>query len=158
MSALDDASLDGAAGKTRIVISELPYQTNKAAFVQRVAELVDEGVLTGIADVRDESDRSGTRVVVELRRGVSARVVLGSLYKQTPLQVRGRRSCFGLFFPFFREDKKNPSKKTLKNQIPKKPKFHRPASPATWSPSSTAPLARCPCGRCCSSSSSSGRQ
>ena len=87
LSALDDASLDGALGKTRIVISELPYQTNKAAFVQRVAELVDEGVLTGIADVRDESDRSGTRVVVELRRGVSARVVLGSLYKQTPLQV-----------------------------------------------------------------------
>lgn len=88
LSALDDASLDGAAGKTRIVISELPYQTNKAAFVQRVAELVDEGTLTGIADVRDESDRAGTRVVVELRRGVSARVVLGSLYKQTPLQVR----------------------------------------------------------------------
>jgi len=94
LSALDDASLDGASGKTRIVISELPYQTNKAAFVQRVAELVDEGVLTGIADVRDESDRSGTRVVVELRRGVSARVVLGSLYKQTPLQVRGKRKRF----------------------------------------------------------------
>lgn len=97
LSALDDASLDGAAGKTRIVISELPYQTNKAAFVQRVAELVDEGALTGIADVRDESDRAGTRVVVELRRGVSARVVLGSLYKQTPLQVKR----YFFFFEFF---------------------------------------------------------
>ena len=99
LSALDDASLDGAAGKTRIVISELPYQTNKAAFVQRVAELVDEGALVGIADVRDESDRAGTRVVVELRRGVSARVVLGSLYKQTPLQVS---SLFFFFFFFSR--------------------------------------------------------
>lgn len=98
LSALDDASLDGAAGKTRIVISELPYQTNKAAFVQRVAELVDEGVLTGIADVRDESDRAGTRVVVELRRGTSARVVLGSLYKQTPLQVN-----FSFFLPYLRK-------------------------------------------------------
>lgn len=87
---IDDASLDGSGsgGKTRIVISELPYQTNKAAFVTRVAELVDEGSLTGIADVRDESDRSGTRVVVELRRGTPARVVLGQLYRQTPLQAR----------------------------------------------------------------------
>ena len=99
LSALDDASLDGSTGKTRIVISELPYQTNKAAFVQRVAELVDEGALTGIADVRDESDRAGTRVVVELRRGVSARVVLGSLYKQTPLQVK-RVVFFFLFSSF----------------------------------------------------------
>ena len=64
-----------------------------------MAELVDEGALVGIADVRDESDRAGTRVVVELRRGVSARVVLGSLYKQTPLQVS---SLFFFFFFFSR--------------------------------------------------------
>ena len=130
LSALDDASLDGAAGKTRIVISELPYQTNKAAFVQRVAELVDEGVLTGIADVRDESDRAGTRVVVELRRGVSARVVLGSLYKQTPLQVSFFffSSCSFFFFLVERErerEKKIDNSKTSTTTTKKKKKQAR---------------------------------
>lgn len=58
-----------AAPKTLLVMTELPYQTNKAALVEQIARLVDAGVLTGVADVRDESDRSGTRVVVELKRG-----------------------------------------------------------------------------------------
>ena len=166
LSALDDASLDGSTGKTRIVISELPYQTNKAAFVQRVAELVDEGALTGIADVRDESDRAGTRVVVELRRGVSARVVLGSLYKQTPLQVK-RVVFFFLFSSFssffFREREREEGKNQTKNSktstiTTTTNKNNRPASPATWSRSSTAPRGPCLCGRCSSSLSSSGRR
>ena len=166
LSALDDASLDGSTGKTRIVISELPYQTNKAAFVQRVAELVDEGALTGIADVRDESDRAGTRVVVELRRGVSARVVLGSLYKQTPLQVK-RVVFFFLFSSFssffFREREREEGKNQTKNSktstiTTTTNKNTRPASPATWSRSSTAPRGPCLCGRCSSSLSSSGRR
>ena len=166
LSALDDASLDGSTGKTRIVISELPYQTNKAAFVQRVAELVDEGALTGIADVRDESDRAGTRVVVELRRGVSARVVLGSLYKQTPLQVK-RVVFFFLFSSFssffFREREREEGKNQKKNSktstiTTTTNKNNRPASPATWSRSSTAPRGPCLCGRCSSSLSSSGRR
>ena len=115
ISALDDASLDGTGGKTRIVISELPYQTNKAAFVQRVAELVDEGALTGIADVRDESDRAGTRVVVELRRGVSARVVLGSLYKQTPLQVKKKNFFLSFFLVEGRKKKKKGKEEKTRN-------------------------------------------
>ena len=78
----------GGPGKARIVITELPYQTNKAAFVSRVAELVDEGVLTGVSDVRDESDRLGMRVVVEVRRGAAPAVVLNALFRHTSLQAR----------------------------------------------------------------------
>ncbi|KAK9837232.1 hypothetical protein WJX81_000248 [Elliptochloris bilobata] len=80
-----------ANGRPVIVITELPYQTNKAAFVADVARLVDEQKLIGISDVRDESDRDGMRVVVEVKRGSSASVVLNSLYKQTALQ--GRFPC-----------------------------------------------------------------
>ena len=86
-----DEADDGTAsssGRSRIVITELPYQTNKAAFVTRVAELVDDGTLPGVSDVRDESDRSGMRVVVEVRRGAYPRVVLNTLYKTTALQTR----------------------------------------------------------------------
>ena len=75
-------------GRARIVITELPYQTNKAGFVSRVAELVDAGVLTGVSDVRDESDRAGMRVVVEVRRGATPKVVLNALFRHTSLQAR----------------------------------------------------------------------
>ena len=89
-AAAADASDDDAAapGRALIAITELPYQTSKAGFVARVAELVDAGALPGVADVRDESDRTGTRVVVEVRKGASADVVLASLYRQTGLQSR----------------------------------------------------------------------
>ncbi|MBN9597686.1 MAG: DNA gyrase subunit A [Afipia sp.] len=70
-----------------IVVSEIPYQVNKASMVERIAELVREKKIEGIADLRDESDRDGYRVVVELKRDVVPEVVLNQLYKFTPLQT-----------------------------------------------------------------------
>jgi DNA gyrase subunit A len=70
-----------------IVVSEIPYQVNKAAMVERIAELVREKKIEGVADLRDESDREGYRVVVELKRDAMADVVLNQLYRFTPLQT-----------------------------------------------------------------------
>jgi DNA gyrase subunit A len=69
-----------------IIITELPYQTNKAALIEKIAELVNDKRIDGIADIRDESDRNGMRIVIELKRDAYPRVVLNNLYKQTPLQ------------------------------------------------------------------------
>ena len=69
-----------------IIITAIPYQVNKAAMVERIAELVREKRIEGIGDLRDESDRTGMRVVVELKRDASAEVVLNQLYRFTPLQ------------------------------------------------------------------------
>ncbi|MBW4516923.1 MAG: DNA gyrase subunit A [Timaviella obliquedivisa GSE-PSE-MK23-08B] len=77
----------GRPDREAIIITELPYQTNKAAMIERIAEMVNEHRLEGISDIRDESDRDGMRVVIELRRDAYARVVLNNLYKQTPLQA-----------------------------------------------------------------------
>ncbi len=73
--------------RTAIVVSELPYQVNKAAWVEKVAELVNQGKLEGIADLRDESDRTGMRVVIELKREVNPQTVLDGLYRQTALKT-----------------------------------------------------------------------
>ena len=73
--------------RERIVISELPYQVNKAAMVEKIALLMKEKRIEGISEVRDESDREGLRVVVELARGAAAHVVLNNLYKHTTLQT-----------------------------------------------------------------------
>ncbi|HEY3696323.1 DNA gyrase subunit A [Phenylobacterium sp.] len=70
-----------------IIITAIPYQVNKAALVERIAELVREKRIEGVADLRDESDRQGMRVVVELRRDASGEVVLNQLYRFTPLQT-----------------------------------------------------------------------
>ncbi len=70
-----------------IIISEVPYQVNKARMVERIAEVVREKLIEGIADLRDESDRDGVRVVVELKRDAVADVVLNQLYRYTPLQT-----------------------------------------------------------------------
>lgn len=70
-----------------IIITELPYQTNKAALIEKIAELVNDKKIEGIADIRDESDRDGMRIVIELKRDAYPRVVLNNLYKQTPLQA-----------------------------------------------------------------------
>jgi DNA gyrase subunit A len=70
-----------------IVITEIPYQVNKARMIERMAELVQEKTIEGIADLRDESDRHGVRVVVELKRDAMADVVLNQLYRYTPLQT-----------------------------------------------------------------------
>jgi DNA gyrase subunit A len=74
-----------------IVITEIPYQVNKARMIERMAECVREKIIEGIADLRDESDRDGVRVVVELKRDAMADVVLNQLFRFTPLQ-----SSFGV--------------------------------------------------------------
>ncbi|MFB8796286.1 MAG: DNA gyrase subunit A [Microcoleus sp.] len=76
----------GRPDKEAIIITELPYQTNKAALIEKIAELVNDKRLEGISDIRDESDRDGMRIVIELKRDAYPRVVLNNLYKQTPLQ------------------------------------------------------------------------
>ncbi|MEG4808831.1 DNA topoisomerase (ATP-hydrolyzing) subunit A [Microcoleus sp. F8-D3] len=73
--------------KTAIVVTEFPFQVNKAAWIEKVAELVNAGRLDGISDLRDESDREGIRVVVELKREFSPEAVLARLYQQTDLQT-----------------------------------------------------------------------
>jgi len=73
-------------GKERIIITELPYQVNKAVLQQKIAALVKEKKIEGITEIRDESDKDGMRVVIELRRGESGDVVLNNLYQQTQLQ------------------------------------------------------------------------
>ena len=70
-----------------IIITEIPYQVNKATMVERIAELVREKQIEGISDLRDESDRDGLRVVVELKRDAMPDVVLNQLYRFTPLQT-----------------------------------------------------------------------
>ncbi len=89
-----------------IVISEIPYQVNKALMIQKIADLVNEEKITGISDIRDESDRDGIRVIIELKRDAISNVVLSNLYKYTPLQtsiginnialVNGRPMVLGL--------------------------------------------------------------
>ncbi len=73
-------------GRQALIVDELPYQVNKKTFVEKIAELVNEKKIEGISDLRDESDKSGMRVVIELKRGEIAEVVLNNLYKQTQLQ------------------------------------------------------------------------
>lgn len=72
--------------KTAIIITELPYQVNKASWIEKVADLVNQGKIEGIADIRDESDREGIRVVIELKKDVSSSEILEKLYRYTPLQ------------------------------------------------------------------------
>lgn len=74
-------------GKQRIIVSEIPYQVNKAKLIEKIAELVREKKIDGITDLRDESDRTGMRIVIELRRDANANVLLNNLYKQTAMQT-----------------------------------------------------------------------
>ena len=78
--------IPGKSDRQMIVVDELPYQVNKKALLERIAEQVTEKRLEGISDIRDESDKQGIRVVIELKRGEIAEVVLNNLYKQTQLQ------------------------------------------------------------------------
>jgi DNA gyrase subunit A len=87
IAAIETIEHRGRPDRDAIIITELPYQTNKAALIERIAEMVNERRLDGIADIRDESDRDGMRIVIELRRDAYPRVVLNNLYKQTPLQA-----------------------------------------------------------------------
>ena len=78
-------------GKETILVHELPYQVNKAKLIEKIAELVRDKKIDGITHLRDESDRNGMRIVIEVRRDANANVILNNLYKQTPMQ-----STFGI--------------------------------------------------------------
>ncbi|WP_296126551.1 DNA gyrase subunit A [Pseudomonas sp. Ga0074129] len=78
--------IDKVGGRQQIIVSELPYQLNKARLIEKIAELVKEKKLEGITELRDESDKDGMRIVIELRRGEVAEVVLNNLYAQTQMQ------------------------------------------------------------------------
>jgi DNA gyrase subunit A len=82
---------DDKSGKARIIVTELPYQVNKARLLEKIAELVREKKIDGITDLRDESDRTGMRVVIELRRDVVPEVIVNNLFKMTAMQ-----SSFGI--------------------------------------------------------------
>jgi len=97
-------------GKEAIVLTELPYQVNKARLIEKIAELVRDKKIDGITELRDESDKDGMRVVIELRTGVVADVVLNNLYKQTPLQ-----SVFGINMVALRDGQ--PRLLTLKESL-----------------------------------------
>jgi len=79
------------AGRDRLVVTEIPFQVNKSRLIEKIAELVNDKLIEGIADIRDESDRDGMRLVIELKRDAPADVVLNQLFKHTPLQ-----STFGV--------------------------------------------------------------
>jgi DNA gyrase subunit A len=78
---------DTKRGGRAIVVTEIPYMVNKASLVERIAELVNEGKIDGVSDLRDESDRRGIRVVIELKKDAPEEVILNQLYKATPLQT-----------------------------------------------------------------------
>lgn len=80
------AEIEDMGGKARIIVNELPYQVIKARLIEKIAELVRDKKIDGITDLRDESDRNGMRIVIELRRDVNPNVVLNNLYKQTAMQ------------------------------------------------------------------------
>jgi DNA gyrase subunit A len=91
MRARTEIETDESNGKQTIVVNELPYQINKARLIEKIAELVKEKRIEGITELRDESDKDGMRIVIELRRGEVAEVVLNNLYQQTAMQ-----SVFGI--------------------------------------------------------------
>src|SRR5207237_9155194 len=69
-----------------IIVNEIPYQVNKARLIERIADLVNEKVIDDISDIRDESDRQGMRIVIELKRGAEPQIILNQLYKHTAMQ------------------------------------------------------------------------
>jgi DNA gyrase subunit A len=91
MRARSEIETSKRGDKMSIVVTEIPYQVNKAKLVERIADLVRDKVIEGISDLRDESDREGMRIVIELKRGEVPEVILNNLYKHTPLQ-----SSFGI--------------------------------------------------------------
>lgn len=101
---------DQQSGRERIVIDELPYSVNKARLVERIAELVNEKTMTGLSDVRDESDKDGMRIVLELKRGEIPDVVINQLYKFTDMQVTFGCNMLAL-------DKNLPRTMTVKQMI-----------------------------------------
>lgn len=91
MRAKADIEVDDRSGREAIIVTEIPYQVNKARLIEKIAELVKEKRLEGISELRDESDKDGMRIYIEVKRGESAEVVLNNLYSQTPME-----SVFGI--------------------------------------------------------------
>ena len=100
------------ADRTRIVVTELPYQVNKSELVRKIAEQVHEKRLEGISDLRDESDRNGMRIVIELKKDANAQVVLNTLFKQTALQ-----SSYGIIMLALVDNQKQPKILSLRQII-----------------------------------------
>jgi len=100
------------ADRTRIIVTELPYQVNKRELVRKIAEQVREKRLEGISDLRDESDRIGMRIVIELKKDANPQVVLNNLFKQTALQ-----SSFGIIMLALVDDQKQPKILSLRQII-----------------------------------------
>jgi DNA gyrase subunit A len=78
--------IEKSNGRQALIVDEIPYQVNKKSLIEKIAELVNEKKIDGISDIRDESDKSGMRIVIELKRGEVGEVILNNLYKQTQLQ------------------------------------------------------------------------
>jgi DNA gyrase subunit A len=91
MRARADIEVDEKTGRESIIVTEIPYQVNKAKLIEKIAELVKEKKLEGISELRDESDKDGMRIYIEIKRGDAADVVLNNLYSQTPME-----SVFGI--------------------------------------------------------------
>ncbi len=100
------------ADRVRIIVTELPYQVNKSELVRKIAEQVRDKKLEGISDLRDESDRIGMRIVIELKKDANPQVVLNNLYKQTALQ-----SSFGIIMLALVDDQKQPKILSLRQII-----------------------------------------
>ena len=100
------------AGRTRIIVSELPYQVNKRQLIKAVAEQVKDKKLEGISDLRDETDRGGMRMVIELKKDANPQVVLNNLFKQTALQT-----SFGIILLALVDDQKQPKILSLRQII-----------------------------------------
>src|SRR5262249_4711005 len=77
---------DMSQGRKAIVVTEIPYQVNKARLIERIAELVNDKVIDDISEIRDESSREGMRIMIELKRGAEAQIILNQLYKHTQMQ------------------------------------------------------------------------
>ena len=84
--ALAAIETDKRSGKASIIVRQIPYQVNKTRLIERIAELVNEKRIDGVSDLRDESDRDGMRIVIELKRDAEPKIVLNQLYKLTPMQ------------------------------------------------------------------------
>jgi len=87
---------DSKNGREVIIVEEIPYQVNKARLIEKIAELVREKKLEGISELRDESDKDGMRIVIELRRGEVGEVVLNNLYAQTQMETVFGINCVAL--------------------------------------------------------------
>jgi DNA gyrase subunit A len=84
---------EGRQGRMSLVATEIPFQVNKSNLLERIADLVRDGKVTGISDLRDESDRDGMRIVIELKKDANPKVVLNQLFVHSPLQTTFERSC-----------------------------------------------------------------